>query len=428
MTGIIADHPLRAQLNEVMHQRALPPVTAPCRLQHWLVMIDAADRAREQQAVDAWRAHYGGKLAFDGPMRLLIDLGGRTLQWERHTEFSTLTVIDGGPFDAPFADDLLPGQAAEMLRALPGQLFRNVQIAVLARTQPEPDAAWIDGLFAPHPPLSCFVSDGGARLWTDMRVGPDGYARILVRDVETRGNALARALQRLIEAGNYRKLALLGFPAAQKILPLLTEQEMRLAHITDRIRSESATEETLLADVLDLAGAVEHGLADNNFRQGATQAYYQLTRDRLADLQQRKIPGYMTLSEFSDRRLAPAMRTCEIAARRQAELSHRIAKAADLVRTRTSLSLEHQNQALLKTMNERVRLQNRLQAAVEHLSVFAVSYYLIGLLAYVLDGRTDWLPGISNKALKAALVPVVLLAVWQVIRGVRRRAISSSEH
>ncbi|RME64134.1 MAG: DUF3422 family protein [Alphaproteobacteria bacterium] len=424
MADVIADHPLRGELNEVMHQRSLPPIKAPCRLQHWLVLIADEDRPREAQTVARWRTRFEGHILFDSAMRLLIDAGGRQLQWDRHTEFSTLTVIEESPFDDPFADDLLPGMAAEMLGALPGQLFRSVQIAVRPRTLPEPGPARTDALFAPHAPLSCYVSDGGARIWSDMRVGPHGYTRMLVQDIETRGNALARAVQRLIEAGNYRKLALLGFPQAQKILPLLTTQEHLLANITDRIRSDSAHEDQLLADILDLAGAVEHGLAENNFRQGATQAYFQLTRDRLTELQQRKIPGFMTLSEFADRRLVPAMRTCEVAARRQAELSRRVAKAADLVRTRISLSLERQNQTLLKRMNERVRLQNRLQAAVEHLSVFAVSYYLIGLVAYMLDGGGSLVPWIANKQLKAALVPLVLLGVWLVIRSVRRRAIA----
>lgn len=423
--GIIPNHPLRTALNDIMHQRSLPPVKAPCRLQHWVVMIDNQDRAAEAAAVDGWRRQFSDHIVFDGPQRLLLAIDGRQFQWDRHTEFSTLTVIDESPFEVPFANDLLAGQAAAMLGALPGDLLRSAQFAVRARDQALPDPAEIDALFAPHPPLSCYVSDGGARVWSNMRPGPHGYAQVLVHDIETRGNALARALQRLIETGNYRKLALLGFPAAQRILPTLAQQELQLAAITDRIRAQDSDEEQLLADLLELAGAVEHDLADNNFRQGATQSYYQLTRDRLAELQQRKIPGYMTLTEFAERRLVPAMRTCEIATRRQSELSHRIAKAADLVRTRISLSLERQNQALLKTMNDRVRLQNRLQAAVENLSVFAVSYYLLGLIFYLLDGWDGWLPGIANKELKAALVPSVLLGVWLVIRGVRRRAIAS---
>jgi hypothetical protein len=46
-----------------------------------------------------------------------------------------------------------------------------------------------------------------------------------------------------------------------------------------------------------------------------------------------------------------------------------------------------QNRDLLHSMNERTRLQLRLQQTIEGLSVAAISCYIIGLAGYVFKGR-----------------------------------------
>ncbi|MFW5698829.1 MAG: DUF3422 family protein, partial [Planctomycetota bacterium] len=102
-------------------------------------------------------------------------------------------------------------------------------------------------------------------------------------------------------------------------------------------------------------------------------------------------------------------------------LGVRIARAADLLRTRVDLALQEQNRSLLTSMDERAKLQLRLQQTVEGLSVAAVSYYLIGLLSYVLQA---WAVAIGPKTadiLLAMAVPVVVFAVWSLVRRIRRR-------
>jgi uncharacterized membrane-anchored protein len=66
-------------------------------------------------------------------------------------------------------------------------------------------------------------------------------------------------------------------------------------------------------------------------------------------------------------------------------------------------------------------VQLRLQQAVEGLSVVAITYYLMGLLGYVYEGLA-WTGLPSNKKIGFAIaVPVVMLVVWRVIHGVKRR-------
>jgi uncharacterized membrane-anchored protein len=76
-------------------------------------------------------------------------------------------------------------------------------------------------------------------------------------------------------------------------------------------------------------------------------------------------------------------------------------------------------------MNERTRMQLRLQQTVEGLSVAAITYYLVGLGAYVVKGLKDGaLISIEPTLATAALVPVALLCVGLIVRRIRRRDLS----
>jgi uncharacterized membrane-anchored protein len=149
---------------------------------------------------------------------------------------------------------------------------------------------------------------------------------------------------------------------------------------------------------------------------------------RLQTIGERKAGGLPTWSSFLARRMSPAMRTCATTAERQADLSEKLARAANLLRTRVDVALERQNQELLKSMNERTRLQLRLQATVEGLSVAAISYYVVGLFSYLVKavhdtGRLPFEPSYAT----AAFVPVAVLAIWWIVRRIRKRHVGAAE-
>jgi len=79
-------------------------------------------------------------------------------------------------------------------------------------------------------------------------------------------------------------------------------------------------------------------------------------------------------------------------------------------------------------MNARTRLQLRLQATVEGLSVAAISYYVVGLFGYLVKAAHEagWVRFNPNY-LTAVFVPVVVLAIWWVVRRIRKRHISAAE-
>ena len=105
---------------------------------------------------------------------------------------------------------------------------------------------------------------------------------------------------------------------------------------------------------------------------------------------------------------------------RQANLSVKLARAADLLRTRVDVELEQQNRDLLHSMNERTRLQLRLQSTVEGLSVAAIAYYVVSLFGYLAKGAHDAGLPVEPSFASAVFVPVAVAAVWIVIRNVRR--------
>ena len=215
--------------------------------------------------------------------------------------------------------------------------------------------------------------------------------------------------------------ALLALPLAREVGARLAAAERELAGITVLMVTQGAADEPGLLDRLTrLAAEVESELAASSYRFGAARAYYGLVRSRIAELREQRIPGIQTIDEFMQRRLAPAMSTCESVARRQAELSERVARASDLLRTRVDIVREMQNQELLASMNRRARLQLRLQETVEGLSVAAITYYLVGLVGYAAKALKSAGYAVDAEIAMGLSIPLVALLAAVGIRYVRR--------
>ena len=121
------------------------------------------------------------------------------------------------------------------------------------------------------------------------------------------------------------------------------------------------------------------------------------------------------------RRLDPALRTCTSVHTWMDDLSKRIERASDLLRTRINLTLQEQNRTLLATMNHRSHLQFRLQETVEGISVVAISYYLVGLIKYLLEGLPQELLVVSKSVLLASSIPIVVGGVLLLTRQIKHR-------
>ena len=255
-----------------------------------------------------------------------------------------------------------------------------------------------------------------------MRVQHDRYMRILIRNVSMQDRHAGRVVQRVLEIETYRIMALLGLPLAREASPRIRYVDENLAEIALQMsRPDSGKSDAQLLEELSvLAAEIEAISARNSYRFGATKAYYAIVKQRLHELREERLEGLQTLSETIERRMAPAMNTCEHTSSRQHALSQRVSRVASLLRARVDVELEKQNQDLLSAMNKRAELQLRLQETVEGLSVVAISYYLIGLLSYGLKGIKAFGIPINPDLVIGLAVPIVAFVLWTALRKAKK--------
>lgn len=416
-----APHPLRRQVLDELHARPFQMVETPRRiLLHAFSTAELATSA-ERAALSAWCSATGAVRPDEGANFHRAVFPTARLRWERHSEFSTYGWDVPAPGEDPFHWPLPQPTPVGGAVAAPGALLVAIDLALMREEALPPD--W-QSLFDPASLCVSGAVDGAATIATDFRQDARGYTRILVIDHTLTPAAAGSLVQRLLEVETYRCFALLGLPEAQRMGPIISRIERELVAVAGRMKTATGLESNaaLLDTLVAQAAELEAEAALSSFRFGATRAYEALVRARLAVIGEAPVEGHSTWAAFLDRRFAPAMRTCQTASDRQAELSQKLTRAANLLRTRVDIALEQQNRALLETMSERGRLQLRLQQTVEGLSIAAVSYYVLGLLGYLFKGGKDAgvLPFEPTVA-TAAVLPFVVLVMALVVRRIRSR-------
>ena len=385
-----------------------------------LIMYHGNDGARdnEREHAHALCAQYGVTPPRKGRY-FCVRLGELHFVWESHTEFTTWSFIQVGPFEHPFERPVLSELPSAWIAALCGQVIRATQVAVLPpNVQPEP--AVLSSLFDIDALVCCDVIEARARIWSNFQVHSDGFGRLLIEDRGlASGGETARLVQRVQELGNYRNMALLGLPVAQSLFNELSNMEATLAALTRETAQGSANDDQLFNHLSGLSAELAQLVASTRYRMSATGAYAQLAADRLRDLRPREVPGYQTLTDFTERRLTPAVRTCESFTKRLDDLSQRAALSSSLIRTRIETTLARQSRDLLESMNQRTKLQVRLQQTVEGLSVLAISYYALGILGYI-GKAVDHVWRLSLSIALGIAAPVVVAAVWYSVRALRK--------
>ena len=420
----LTPHPLRAAVLGEVHARPFTPIETPRRILHF-AFDTAGDAAKADRAAFAdFCARRELEPLKPSAKQHRVALGGATLRWEQHSEFTTYTWELPSAGATPFhpAASTLAAPMASLPQ--PGPLLVALDLHVLAEKKKKIAPA---RLFNRASLAVAENSEGDALFATDFQADPAGFVRILVLDRGLGPERAGALVQRIVELETYRTLALLGLPEAQRLMPSINRIETRLAEVTDEMRRTDRLIDNhrLLDELTALAAELEAGAAASLFRFGASRAYNEIVQLRLQTVGERKVEGLPTWSSFLARRMSPAMRTCATTEERQANLSEKLARAANLLRTRVDVEMERQNRDLLKSMNERTRLQLRLQTTVEGLSVAAVSYYVVGLFGYLVRGLHDEGVPVDMSLATALFVPVAVLAIWFVVRRIRRRHISS---
>ncbi len=411
-------HVDRDRLLAEAHARPSTPLEAP------VIAIRLAN-VSGQAAADADQAHMarlcerlGQQVPYRSARWWALEAPGRSLRWERHTEFSSWTLFCPPPTaaDPRGALERLP---ADWLASFPS----DVLVATMVEHRRDDGGDQLVPMASDGVQSGSQVLEGAARVFTDFRADDSGMTRFRLL-LRSRDSALVgRLVLILLEIETYRLMALLAFPLAGEATVQLRAIEAEAGELASKLAAEEGVEadRALLARLITLSGEAEGLSARTTFRFAAANAYHDLVRDRVASLREVKIAGVPTIEEFMDRRLAPAMRTCNSVGEREREVIARIARAGAMLDTRIKVADEETSAALLSSMNQRADASLRLQRTVEGLSVAAISYYSLMLLSYPVKALEHVRPGFDATMALGIAAPVMAILVWLSLRAIRRK-------
>lgn len=430
------DAPARRQLHDEVHARPVARIRVPALVTHLAVLTEGVTAEDERAHLCDLLEGCDGAFDRSDPLFTQVSLPAFTIKWERHGEFSGYSIIqplDPQELTGAHDPDLLAmvPVPAQWLAGIPGQTLVATQLVLLRSTDESADEAsrtaarllgstWLTG---------SSMKDGSAQLYTSYRMHPDGTSRFVVLCDDVSDGRIGRMAVSLLELETYRVLALRAFRPARALAATLPAVETRLAELTRALEQRGEPQdgdEALLHDLIQLAAEIETDLATHSTLFNSSRAYFAIVQQRIDDLRGTALPDTMGVFTFLRRRLLPAMATVQSTAERLADLSERVDRAGDLLRTRVDITTERQNQELLRSLDRGQRVQLRLQETVEGLSIAAITYYVVGLFGY------------TGKALKAAgvhvagaplnpdlvtglAVPVAVAGVWLTLRRVKRR-------
>jgi uncharacterized membrane-anchored protein len=79
-------------------------------------------------------------------------------------------------------------------------------------------------------------------------------------------------------------------------------------------------------------------------------------------------------------------------------------------------------------MNDRTRMQLRLQTTVEGLSVAAITYYVVSLFGYLAKALHEAHLVVYDPAyMTAAFIPIAAFAIWWTVRRIRKHHITHDD-
>jgi uncharacterized membrane-anchored protein len=432
------DHPQRYALHHEIHARPPMALWPNERVISQAFVLDATSRRQQLDWINRASAHFPilqGSLT-DPSIRVLeisAEPKRALLKWEMHGEFVAVTVIAQQESAEQFetraqalgrVSQALERVKSQGLSTLPGQRLCAIDL-VLEQARPYQDASEVAKRFSNNTVVgSLITSNQNVQLWTDLQLDEAGYVQMILRSEKAGSRQLGRGVQRLIDIETYRMMALLALPNAKSLAEPLRTAELELAQVSEQIATAQKQKEIdlefdaqLLRDVSALAARVEGWISANGLRFTAAEAYHELVKRALAELHETTVPGVQMLNTFLDRRFEPAMRTCRWTQRRLRDLSDRISRTSQILKTRIEFVNERQQQSLLSSMDRRAKLQLRLQQTVEGLSVIVMTYYATGLLQYIAKGLKQSGVNVDPDVVGLVSVPAIAIGLlWFLSR------------
>lgn len=416
------EHDARAALVSEVHARPRPPVPAPASVARIDLFVTPEEGDLHLARLRARLADAGADVPDEGVRHHVYYEGDLQIVFERHTEFVSYTVFDRDPPAEPFKGDPLKKAPKEAFEDLPGARLSAVRLHIVDTKDGALDPKMSEKAFGNADYAASALRGGSAALAGDFIPDSDGYMRFLVFDTVTEPEAVrGRMVQRILEMEAYRMAAMLALPVAREAGATLNRIERALDQVSDRIAAgpHAAKDRDILQRLTRLAGEAEQVRARGDYRFAAARAYGRIVDVRDQRLRAERIEGHERVGVFIERRLAPALRTCEAVASRQRAVAERVDRAVRLLATRVQVDVEEQNGGLLDAMNRRAETQLKLQETVEALSAVAITYYAVSLVYYVARGAESAGMRVEPYILAAIATPLVFFSALFGVRWVR---------
>jgi uncharacterized membrane-anchored protein len=430
------DHPLRTVLHEEVHAR--PPVALwpRDRILNQAFLLKGSDRQQQidwinaisEQTKQPIDPNHGQTFRIielrPAPQRVII-------KWELHGEFSSISAIiqQEQLITEPSiksrvgleneVNQLLSKLTIKPMHEAGGLRISAIDIAFEDRGLFK-EADQVSHLFSGNTLIgSSILTNQKAQLWTDLQVNEDGFISFLVPHAGMGSRQAGRVARRITEVEIYRMASMLAFPVAKSLSGPLRNAEAELSELSKEISMAQNQESVathqdgeFLERISTLASKIEEWISEHGLRFTAAEAYSQLTAKNLEELSEASLPGVQTLSEFMERRFAPAMSTCSWTQRRLRELSDRISRTTQILRTRIEFVNESQTQELLASMDRRAKIQLRLQETVEGLSVLVLTYYAVSLIIYMAKGVKELGLMVPAELIGGASAPIIAYGIY----------------
>ena len=436
------EHPLRRQLNDELHARKFNNFDGTGRFIRYVYFTQGDDNALLDDINKLLRSLSLREMQEDEKF-IRLEADDFAVRVERHTEFMSLSLIDmdkkpkTGLGASAFDEAAFPHLPFAKIKALGHLVFHAMWLEICHKTKRAPSAQDMEQALQGRSVAGDNISSGGAQLYATFDIDAAGYSRMALMNDTIAEFRMGRVIQRVIEMETYRLMALLSLPKVKFYAPDLDRLEanlrtatQRLAHDrkddrTDQGRAQNVEEaDALLSQLTSLAADIEHINAETSYRFSASLAYQDIVTARISSLKPSRLDGYQSIGGFLGKRMQPALQSVTAFSKRIENLSKRIARAGQLQRSQTELSLQIQNRDLLTSMNKRTSAQLRLQQTVEGLSLAALTYYGVGLVGYIAEA----LPfAVSPTVVKAVAVPVIAAGVYLIIRRVRRHLVAETD-
>ena len=430
------DHPLRTVLHEEVHAR--PPVALwpRDRILNQAFLLKGNDRQQQLDWINAISEQ--SKQPIDpnhGQTFRIIELRPAPeriiIKWELHGEFSSISAIVQQKdliIESPIktrpaveneVNDLLIKLNIKPMHEAGGLRISAIDIAFEDRSLFSA-ADEVAHLFSGNTLIgSTILTNKKAQLWTDLQINQDGYISYLVPHAGMGSRQAGRVARRITEVEIYRMASMLAFPVAKGLSGPLRNAEAELSELSKQISIAQGQgvvtphqDGEFLERISGLASKIEEWISEHGLRFTAAEAYSQLAAKNLEELSEASLPGVQTLSEFMERRFAPAMSTCSWTQRRLRELSDRISRTTQILRTRIEFVNESQTQELLASMDRRAKIQLRLQETVEGLSVLVLTYYAVSLIIYMAKGVKEFGLMIPAELIGGASAPIIAYGIY----------------